>query len=55
MSYLSYLCMLAHSDVQHILGAVFCFDFLRLVYPMSSVSLDCPLLIAASVFADVFK
>ena len=54
MSYLRYLCMLAHSDVQHILGCVFWFDFLRLVYPMLPVSLDCPLLITPSVFSNVF-
>ena len=32
----------------------FCFVFLRLVYPMLSVSLDCPLLIAPSVFSNVY-
>jgi len=54
MSYLRYLCMLAYSDVQHILGCVFCFAFPRRVYPMLPVSLDCPLLIAPSVFSNVF-
>jgi hypothetical protein len=35
MSYLRYLCLFAHSGVQHILCCVFCFCFvcLRLVYP----------------------
>ena len=37
MSYLRSLCLFAHSGVQHI----FCFVFLRLVYPMLPVSLDC--------------
>jgi hypothetical protein len=35
MSYLRYLCLFAHSGVQHIL----CRVFLRLVYPMMPVSL----------------
>ena len=47
MSYLRYLCLFAHSGVQHIL--CFCFVFLRLVYPMLPVSL----LIAPSVFSNV--
>jgi hypothetical protein len=32
----------------------FCFVFLRLVYPMLSVSLDFPFLIAPSVFSNVY-
>jgi hypothetical protein len=32
----------------------FCFVFLRLVYPMLPVSLDCPYLIAPSVFSSVY-
>ena len=32
----------------------FCFAFPRLVYPMLSVSLDCPFLIAPSVFSNVY-
>ena len=32
----------------------FCFVFLRLVYPMLSISLDCPFLIAPSVFSNVY-
>ena len=31
----------------------FCFVFLRLVYPLLPVSLDCPFLIAPSVFSNV--
>ena len=69
MSYLRYLCFLVHSGVQHILGCVFilfflvlctlCCQFLwivflRLVYPMLPVSLDCPFLIAGSVFFNVY-
>jgi len=33
---------------------VFCFVFLRLVCPMLPVSLDCLLLIAPSVFSNVY-
>ena len=44
---------------QHILGCVFvlflfCFCFLRLVYPMLPDSLDCPYLIVSSVFSNVY-
>jgi len=45
MSYLRYLCLFAYSDVQHILCCVFV--LLSLMLP---VSLDCPFLIAPSVF-----
>jgi hypothetical protein len=55
MPYLRYLCLLAYSGVQHISGCVaFCFVFLRLVYPMLPVSLDCSFAIALSVFSDVY-
>jgi len=54
MSYLRYLCLFAHSGVQHKLRYVFCFVFLRLLYPMLTGSLDCPLLIAPSVFSNVY-
>jgi hypothetical protein len=43
MSFLRYLCALAHSGVQHILCCVFLFLFvLCFVYPMLPVSLDYP-------------
>ena len=45
MSCLRYLCVYVYSGVQHIL-LCFCFVFLRLVYPMLSVSLHCPFDIA---------
>jgi hypothetical protein len=32
----------------------FCFIFLRLVYPMLPVSLDCPFFIAPSVFSNLY-
>jgi len=48
MSYLRYLCLFAHSGVQHIL----CCIFPRLMLP---VSLDCPFVIATSVFSNVYK
>jgi hypothetical protein len=54
MFYLRYLCLFVYSGVQHILCCVFCFVFIRIVYPMLSVSLDCPFLIAPSVFSNVF-
>ena len=31
-----------------------CFVFLRLVYPMLPFSLECPFVIALSVFSDVY-
>ena len=46
MSYLHYLCLFVYSGGQHIL----CCVFLRLVYPLLPVSLDCPFLIAPSVY-----
>jgi len=46
---LRYLCLLARSGVQHILCCVFV--LLCLVYPMLPVCLDCPILIAPSVFS----
>ena len=42
MSYLRYLCLFTHSFVQHILCCVFVLFFLRLVYRVLPVSLDCP-------------
>ena len=52
MSYLRYLCLFTYSGDQHILCCGFFSVFLRLVYPMLSVSLDrqfgCP-----SVFSYV--
>jgi hypothetical protein len=44
MSYLRYLCLFAM-----VLSSTYC---LRLVYPMLSVSLDCPLFSAPSVFTN---
>jgi len=52
MPYLRYLCLLAYSGVQHILCCVFV--FLRLVYIMLHVSLDCLFLIALSVLSNVY-
>ena len=50
---LPYLCLCAYSGVQHILCCVFALFIIRLVYPMLPVSLDCPFLIAPSVFSNV--
>ena len=45
------ICVLfAYSDVQHIL---FCVVFLRLMYLMLPDSLDCPFVIALSVFSGL--
>jgi hypothetical protein len=47
---LGYLCLLAHGCFQHILYCVFvCFSS-----SMLQVSLDCPFLIAPSVFSNVY-
>ena len=45
--------MFVYSGVQHILYCVVLF-VLCLVYPMLTVSLDCPFLIAPSVFSNVY-
>ena len=50
MCLLRYICLLAHGGVQYIL----CFVFLRFVYLMLPFSLDCPFLIASSVFSNVY-
>ena len=50
MSYLRYLCLFAHSGVQHILWCVFIF----LVYPMLPVYLDCPFMIVPLVFSNLY-
>jgi len=42
MTYLRYMCLFAYSDVPHILCCV-CIVFLRLVYLMLSIFLDCPI------------
>ena len=67
MSYIRYLCgvffvfvfvffffVFAYIGVQHIFGCVFVFVFLRLGYPISTGSLDCPFLIATLVFSNVY-
>jgi hypothetical protein len=41
VSYIRYLCLFTYSGAQYILCCVFCFIFLRLVYPMLPVSLNC--------------
>ena len=46
MSYLRYLCLFAGSGVQHILCCIFV-----VLFP---ISLDCPFLIALSVFSKVY-
>ena len=53
MSYLLYLCLLAHRGVQHTLCCVF-FCFFLFFFVLLPVSLDCPFLIAHSVFSNVY-
>jgi hypothetical protein len=52
MSYLRYLCLIAHIDVQQILCCVFELFFFRIVRPVLPVSLDCQFVIAPSVFSN---
>jgi hypothetical protein len=52
MSYLRYLWLFTYSGVQHTLRCRLV--VLRFVYPMLPVSLDCPFLIAPSVFSNVY-
>jgi len=55
MSYLRYLCLLVNRGVNPILIVLcFCFVFLRFVYTMLPVSVDCPFFIASSVFFKVY-
>jgi hypothetical protein len=54
MSYLHYLCLFAYNGVQHILCYVFALLFFVLLPSMLPVSLDCPFLIAPSVFSNVY-
>jgi len=53
MSYLRYLCLFAYSGVTHILG-FFVLCFFVFVYPVLPFSLDCPFLLAPSVFSNVY-
>ena len=50
MFYLRCLCLFAYSGIQDIL----CCVFVCIVYPMLPVSLNCPFLIALSVFSNVY-
>ena len=54
MSCLRYLYLLVNSGVQHILCCVLIL-FLGFVYNVLPVSLDCPFLIALSVFSNVYS
>jgi len=54
MSYLRYLCLFAYSGVQHIFWCVFVLFVFVLCTLMLPVSLDCPFLIAPSVFSNVY-
>ena len=48
------VCRMAHI-LSTLFVLCFCFVFLRLVYPMSPVSLDCPFFLALSVFSNVYS
>jgi hypothetical protein len=48
------VCLFADSSLQHILCCIWCFVCLRLVCLLLPVSLDCPFLIAPSVFSNVY-
>jgi hypothetical protein len=50
MSYLRYLCLFSYSGVQHMM----CCVFVLFLFVLLSVSLDCPFLIAPSVFSIVY-
>ena len=55
MSYLRYLYLFPYSRVQHILWWVLVFGFYpRLVCTVLPVSLNCPFLIAPSLFSNVY-
>jgi hypothetical protein len=51
MNTVSAHCLFVCDGVQHVL----CCVFIRLVYPILSVSLDFPFVIALSVFSDVYE
>ena len=48
------ICVYLHIVVSNTYCIAFCFVCLRLVYLMLSVSLDCPFLIAPSIFSNVY-
>jgi len=50
----AHVTLFEYSGVQHILYCIFVLFFFRLVYHMLPVSLDCPFLIAPSVFSNVY-
>jgi hypothetical protein len=54
MSYLRYLCLFVYSGIQHILCCVLFVFVLCFMYSMLPVSLDCPFLIALSVFSNIY-
>jgi hypothetical protein len=53
MYYLRYLCLFSYSGAQHILYCVFVL-LIFLCTSMLPVSLDCPCLIAPSVFSNIY-
>jgi hypothetical protein len=47
--------MVFYTDISCLGGVLcFCFDLLRLVYPMLTISLDCPFLVAALRYSLTF-
>ena len=48
------MCLFVYSGAQHLV-LCYCFVYLRLVCPLLPVSLDCPFLIAPSVFSNFYS
>ena len=54
MSYLCYVSFFAYLCCSTHIVLCFCFVFLRFLYSMFPVSLECPFLIAQSIFSNVY-
>ena len=52
-AYVLFICVCLLIVVSNTYCVMFCFIFLRLVYPMLPFSLDCPFMTAPSVFSKV--
>ena len=52
--YVIYVCLRILVSYTYCVMLCFCFVFHRIVYPMLPIYLDCPFLIAASVFSNVY-
>ena len=54
MSFVRYLCLSEYSGVQHIVCCIFVL-YVFVLCPMLPISLDCPFLIALSVFSNIYS